>query len=348
MKRNEKLTYITCNAIFQVNDYDQARSLLLTIPQSIFKEVSIPALSYYVDAIKHMYSIANANQKYFCNVQLERVMLSLYRDALKRSIDEEESKYGPEETEQILGILSIMAKIYSEQGEKIAENEVREAIILIEDQKAKQAESEQRDLDMANSFVKMANTFKEKGEYSSALEYSMKALSIYEEIRGTEHPDTATTYNNMAIVYKAMGEYKKAMEYYEKALTIREKVFGTEHPSTATTYNNIANVYYNMGKYDKALEYFEKALVINEKVLGTEHPSTATTYNNMAIVYKAIGDYDKALEYAHKAREINEKAFGEDNSKTKGVYTLLSDLYAAKEDHERSHEYAVKAGPDDE
>ena len=137
MKRNEKLTYITCNAIFQVNDYDQARSLLLTIPQSIFKEVSIPALSYYVDAIKHMYSIANADQKYFCNVQLERVMLSLYRDALKRSIDEEEPKYGPEETEQILGILSIMAEIYSEQGEIIAENEVKEAIILIEKQKAK-------------------------------------------------------------------------------------------------------------------------------------------------------------------------------------------------------------------
>ena len=301
MKRNEKLTYITCNAIFQVNDYDQARSLLLTIPQSIFKEVSIPALSYYVDAIKHMYSIANADQKYFCNVQLERVMLSLYRDALKRSIDEEESKYGPEETEQILGILSIIAKIYSEQGEKIAENEVREAIILIEDQKAKQAESEQRDLDMANSFVKMANTFKEKGEYSSALEYSMKALSIYEEIRGTEHPDTATIYNNIGNVYKAMSEYGKAMDYHEKALTIREKVFGTEHPSTATTYNNIAGLYKAVGDYDKALEYAHKAREINEKAFGEENSKTQNVYKLLSDLYAEKEDRERSHEYAVKA-----------------------------------------------
>ena len=300
MERNDKLTYITCNAIFQVNDYDQASSLLLSIPQSIFKEVSILALSYYVDAIKHMYSIANANQKFFCNVQLERVMLSLYRDALKRSIDEDASKYRPEETEQILGILSIMAKIYSEQGEKIAENEVREAIILIEEHKAKQAESEQRDLDMASSFVNMAKTFLEKGEYSSALNYSLKALLIYETLLGTEHPDTATSYNNIAVVYRSLGEHDKALEYNKKAIGIREKVLGTEHPDTATSYNNIAVVYSDLGDYNKALEYFKKAIDIREKVLGTEHPDTASSYNNIAVAYCALGDYNKALEYDKK------------------------------------------------
>ena len=228
-------------------------------------------------------------------------MLSLYRDALKRSIDEEESKYGPEETEQILGILSIIAKIYSEQGEKIAENEVREAIILIEDQKAKQAESEQRDLDMANSFVKMANTFKEKGEYSSALEYSMKALSIYEEIRGTEHPDTATIYNNIGNVYKAMSEYGKAMDYHEKALTIREKAFGTEHPSTATTYNNIAGLYKAVGDYDKALEYAHKAREINEKAFGEENSKTQNVYKLLSDLYAEKEDRERSHEYAVKA-----------------------------------------------
>ena len=41
----------------------------------------------------------------------------------------------------------------------------------------------------------------EKGEYAEALEYYNKALVIYENVLGVEHPDTAATYNNIATLY---------------------------------------------------------------------------------------------------------------------------------------------------
>ena len=76
----------------------------------------------------------------------------------------------------------------------------------------------------------MATLYVSQGNYSEALKWHRKALSIREKVLGKEHPDTATTCNNIAVVYASQGNYSKALEWYRKTLLIEEKLLGKEHP----------------------------------------------------------------------------------------------------------------------
>ena len=173
----------------------------------------------------------------------------------------------------------------------------------------------------------IGRVYDEHAEYSTALKWNEKALTIRETVLGKEHPNTATTYNNMAVAYDNLGEYDKALDRNNKALEIREKVLGKEHPDTATTYNNIALVYDNMSEYPEALEWCEKALTIWEKVLGKEHPDTATTYNNIALVYDNMSEYPLALEWHNKALNVKEKILGKEHPSTATTYNNIALVY---------------------
>jgi hypothetical protein len=47
-----------------------------------------------------------------------------------------------------------------------------------------------------------------------ALELNMKALDIYEERYGSEHPITAEIYNNIGFVCLNQGNYPQAVEWF--------------------------------------------------------------------------------------------------------------------------------------
>ncbi len=183
------------------------------------------------------------------------------------------------------------------------------------------------------------------GNYSQALTWYYKELTIREKVLGAGHPDTAASYNNIALVYDHQGDYQKALEWYFKALPICEKVLGAWHPDTATTYNNIALVYDHQGDYQEALEWHFKALPICEKVLGAGHPNTATTYNNIASVYDNQCDYQKALEWYFKALPICEKVLGAEHPSTATTYNNIALVYDNQCDYQKALEWHFKALP---
>ena len=198
-------------------------------------------------------------------------------------------------------------------------------------------------LDDANSYTTTAIAYYKDGDYSKALEFFKKALTIQEKILGEYHPDTANSYNNIGLIYRNMGKYSKALEFYTKALDIYEKVLGKNHPSTAVGYNNIGYLYSDTGDYSKALEFLTKALHIKEKVLGKDHPDIANSYNNIGNVYGYIGDYPKALEFLTKALNIREKVLGKDHPDTAISYNNIGSVYNDMGDYPKALEFYAKA-----
>ncbi len=69
-----------------------------------------------------------------------------------------------------------------------------------------------------------------QGKYEQAEPLYQRALAIYEQALGPEHPDTARSLNNLAILYDDQGKYEQAEPLYQRALAIREKALGPEHP----------------------------------------------------------------------------------------------------------------------
>ena len=66
-----------------------------------------------------------------------------------------------------------------------------------------------------------------------------KALVIFLQVHGTDHPDVGCTYYNMGILRMKQGDNVQALDLYERALGIQLPALGADHPSTKNTITNM-------------------------------------------------------------------------------------------------------------
>ncbi len=157
---------------------------------------------------------------------------------------------------------------------------------------------------------------KSRGNFTAALPYYERALSIREQRLDPDHPDTAQSLNNLGALLLAMGDLIGAQSYIKRALAINEKVFGSDHPNNAESLNSLGSILQEMGDLAEARPYYERTLVIREKVLGSDHPDTAQSLNNLGSLLLAMGNLAEAQPYYERALTIREKVLGPDHPET--------------------------------
>jgi tetratricopeptide (TPR) repeat protein len=91
-------------------------------------------------------------------------------------------------------------------------------------------------------------------QYAEAEPLMQRALTIYEQKRGPDHPSTAISLNNLAYLYKSQGKYEQAEPLYQRAIAIDEQALGPKHPTTVTIREN----------YESFREYMEEKKKRNE------------------------------------------------------------------------------------
>jgi len=175
------------------------------------------------------------------------------------------------------------------------------------------------------------------GAYAEARPVVERALAIWEQALGSDHPDTAASLNNLAGLLQAQGDYSGARPLYERALAIWEQALGSDHPDTAASLNNLAGLLRAQGDYSAAMPLYERALAIDEAVYGDDHPNIATDLNNLAGLRRAQGDYAAARSLYEHALAIWEKTLGPTHPDTAqslnnlaGVLLDQGDLAAAQ------------------
>jgi tetratricopeptide (TPR) repeat protein len=77
---------------------------------------------------------------------------------------------------------------------------------------------------VAASLNNLAALYYHQDQSAKAEPLYQRALAIYEEALGPEHPDVATSLNNLAGLYYNQGQSAKAEPLYQRALTIRERL----------------------------------------------------------------------------------------------------------------------------
>ncbi len=166
-----------------------------------------------------------------------------------------------------------------------------------------------------------------RAQYSEAGLLYKRALAIYEEVQGANHPDTARSLNNLAALYDTQGKYADAEPLYQRALAIVEEVQGATHPDTALSLNNLGFLYYIQGKYSDAEPLYKRALAIKEEVQGANHPNTALSLNNLAALYYRQGKYSEAEPLYQRTLAIYEEVQGANHPNTALSLNNLAMLY---------------------
>jgi len=105
--------------------------------------------------------------------------------------------------------------------------------------------------------------------YKEALDSYSKALDIWLNYFGADHPFVTTCYTNIGTVYLNQGKHHFALENYSESLKINLKIYGPNHPNVAQSYSDIGNAYDHLRKAKEALENHNKSLEIRLRVFGS-------------------------------------------------------------------------------
>jgi tetratricopeptide (TPR) repeat protein len=128
-----------------------------------------------------------------------------------------------------------------------------------------------------------------RARYAEAEPLYVRALEIYEQQLGADHPHTAASLNNLAELYRSQGKYAEAEPLYVRALEIYEQQLGLMPRDTAQTINNLAVLYYTLGKYAEAEPLLKRALTICEPQLEATNPTRQTIYESYITLQRILG-----------------------------------------------------------
>lgn len=142
---------------------------------------------------------------------------------------------------------------------------------------------------LAKAFGSIGIVFSEQSNYAKGLQYHLKAVKIYEEIKDLKK--CAQVYNNIGVSYRSQSSDFKALEYFLKAQKIQERL---KDVSIGITLTNIANCYLKQHNVEKSFEYYTKAKVYID--LNSDQRALGEWYNNVGLYFQRIDNPDEAIK----------------------------------------------------
>jgi CHAT domain-containing protein/Flp pilus assembly protein TadD len=137
------------------------------------------------------------------------------------------------------------------------------------------------------------------GNIESALNYSIEAISIAEELGEAKLLKLA--YSDLGQIHIFLGNYYSALELLHKSLEIDA---GSHDPwrKRNRTLSNLSHLYYQIGRYDKALEYGREALELSR----TENDlnGVARCLNALGVVSSTLNEIQDAENYLQEALQL--------------------------------------------
>ena len=206
----------------------------------------------------------------------------------------------------------------------------------------------------ARTLYNLGTVLTRQGELDNARIHLQRALAIWEQAVGPDHPDVADSLNSLSVVFHAQGELDNARVHLQRALVIKREVLGPDHPDVATILNNLGIVFNLQKDLDNARVHYEQALAKREQALGPDHPDVAGTLNNLGNLFFDRGELDEARVHLQRSLAIKRKALGPDHpsvanslSNLGNVFLGQGDLDEARSHHQQAVTLMEKSlGPD--
>ncbi len=137
-----------------------------------------------------------------------------------------------------------------------------------------------------------------RGEYTLALSYLQRALSLFET-----HGDAlgvARTTNNIGMLLFQLDDLTGALEHLNRAYELSSEI-GDDH-NIASIETQLGQVYRRMSDYPATLEHYHRSLSAYELV--GDRNGAAGAISNIGGALFDIGDYPSALEHLHRALDM--------------------------------------------
>jgi len=171
------------------------------------------------------------------------------------------------------------------------------------------------------------------GEYSLALDYFFKILSIAEQPLCNN--EIAYANNNICDVFIRLERFDKALEFADKALPL----FSISNDKSGIAYNlNLKGlIYKNQKKWNNALPFFKQSLDIRLQI--KHQVGIATSWQYIADCYLELNLIDSAYLYYKKSLDL----FIKNGEKPGLSYIGMGKYFAAKKNYKKAIFYLNEA-----
>lgn len=190
-------------------------------------------------------------------------------------------------------------------------------------------------IEQGYSLIKMAQACRARSEINLMLDFSLKALELFEVEK--ELYGQILALNIIGIAYFYNSKYEEALKYFFNA---KELFNNTEDDFLLScVLNNVGEVYRESGRYDTSIEYYKQSLEIC--IENNFKLNTASLYSNMGEVYFQTKSYFNAIDYFNKSYNI---LLDEKDMVTLGeVENKLGRTYFALEKYSDAEDYYYKS-----
>ena len=142
--------------------------------------------------------------------------------------------------------------------------------------------------------------FTKKGMLEEAVKYDEKALKIWKDKLGENHPFLAYSYTNLASSYQYLGKLNKALSLSKKSLAIR-LLHSKESQYLAESYTNIGDIFTELNKFDSAYIYLNKSMSLLSAAKYKNHLMIATAYVTLAKLSLKQNKFSESIVYYDSA-----------------------------------------------
>jgi tetratricopeptide (TPR) repeat protein/transcriptional regulator with XRE-family HTH domain len=185
---------------------------------------------------------------------------------------------------------------------------------------------EQDSLELASLLSKAADYLFQRAQYAQGEPLYQRALSMYEQMLGSEHHQVAAPLNGLADLYREQGRYAEAEALYQRALHLWERLH-QDHPEMYSPLNNMALLYWKQGRYEEAEALLQRALHLDTQAVSQEDSPISSFLNNLAILYCEQGRYEEAEPLLQRALHLDTQRYGQDHPETSYSLNNLACVY---------------------
>lgn len=188
---------------------------------------------------------------------------------------------------------------------------------------------------LAHSIGRKGISFYYLGDYNSALQQYLQAISIKESLG--KFNKIWVEYNNIGLLLSGMGRSRESLHYYRTALKGAEE-FGSKG-QLAIIWNNIGISLKGINELEAAKEAFEKSVILSDELGHSQ--AKALSLSNLGNTIRDMGRHSESIEYFTKALEINRSLnnlFEQAN-----ILNNLSETYIALKEYSKAKESLNRA-----
>ena len=161
----------------------------------------------------------------------------------------------------------------------------------------------------------LADTYRRLGDPAKAEVHRRRALALFEEHRGPDHPQTITEAASLSTDYMDLGRFEEAIDLIKVNIERWERV-GDPDGAILRSKSNLAVAYLQTGRLTEAAPLLEESLKDKQARFGARDPSTLTSMNNLAGLYLSLSNPARSEELYRQAYEGRLEVLGEADPKT--------------------------------